>query len=267
MTGKTDKPYTLDGITYYRETPTNRVIHDGAKFFAFIQIVNDNVFSQHFVKEGVRPVSGRRPGWGRESTYREVQPMDVGNARWEMKFYTFPPEAIEPHLSDLTIEEKRAHWLPDFYGNYLGLIVTERAKAVIEELDLGMNYFFPMSIKIRETGQGLGEPRFYWRPRREIDFSLLRSGEEHGPLLSTPYVAGSPFSDAEIAWELANNERLRDFLADIPFWNLSHGLVEFGMSPGVFKRLKQELFTGLIEIEGTDPLDEDFDHNQNIGCF
>jgi len=173
-------------------------------------------------------------------------------------------KAIAPHLSNISIRHERAHWYADFSATHLALIVTERARDCIEELDPGMNYFFPMVITVRETGDPLPDKRYYWWPRRELRYNLP---DPHGPLRKVPYRVDSPFGDSEVAWELTNNEKLREFVSSLPFWAMATNNFNFAMTPSVFTRLKAERFTGLIEIEGENRRAAGFDHNRNIGHY
>lgn len=264
MTTQTDESLTVDGVTFYREEPSAEVIHQDAKFFVCTHPINDDAFWTEYENEETRSLSRIREGWGNDSPYRKHIDLDVGNQRWEMFEYTFPPEAIAPHLSNISISHERAHWYADFSATHLALIVTQRARDCIEELDPGMNYFFPMTIAVRETGELLEDQRYYWKPRRGLRYDFPKP---HGPLHEVPYRASSPFANSEVAWELTNNEKLREFVGDLPFWTMEKNNFNFAMSSSAFKRLKAEKFTGLLEIEGKNRLAANFDQNRNIGHF
>lgn len=264
MTSQKDEPFTVDGVTFYREEPTTEVIHQDATIFTFNHTTNDAAFWTEHENKEIFPVSIVEKGWGRDSPYRKQIDIDVGHPRWEMFEYTFPPEAMAPHLCNISIRHERAHWYADFSATHLALIVTERARDCIEELDPGMNYFFPMVITVRETGEPLPEKRYFWRPRRELKYNLP---DPHGPLRKVPYRPSSPFGDTEVAWELTNNEKLRELVSNFPFWAMETNNFNFAMSSSVFKRLKAEKFTGLLEIEGESRRAAGFDHNRNIGHY
>ncbi|RED18657.1 hypothetical protein [Pontivivens insulae] len=274
MTAKytpTDEPIKIGGIDgtkveYYREIPTADVIHKNAKFFAFT--VSTNQVAPHRDYGSVKSdwVDWMKPGWGMDSPFRKRIEMPEPQPLWDAYLYDFEPKDIGPYLQDFSVNGARAHWVPDIWTAVNGLIVTERARNVIKELDPGLSYFFPMTITITETGEPLPERRFYWKPRRTFDFWDSLGGKSLGRL-TKPFSAGCAFGRLEVAWQLTNNEVLRDHLASLPFWTLEPDNSNFGMRPDVFARLKSELFTGLIEIVGDNRNAPGFDKNANIGVF
>lgn len=260
----TDEPYTVDGVTFYKEVHSPNVVHQDARFFAFTKSTNDDAFFRKFANDDAFAISYIEPGWGHDSPYREQLTLPSGLDRWSRLRYTFPPAAIAPHLSDFTVKGERSHWFADFSSTYYGLLVTARARVAIEELDPDNHYFFEVNITIEETGDPLPERRFYWKPRNVMRF---KHSKPQGPYFRPPFRSGGAFSDTEVAWELKHNEKLRNYVADLPFWTLDWDQFNFGMSPRVFQSLKSEGFTGLVEIDGEDYFADDFDRNANVGYF
>ncbi|MEL7470389.1 MAG: hypothetical protein AAFN27_18185 [Pseudomonadota bacterium] len=184
-----------------------------------------------------------------------------------MTYYTFPPEAIAPHLSDIVINPERAHWFPDIFAVHLGLIVNAAVRAVIEELDPDNNYFFPLNVYVDGDTDPLPEARFYWKPRRQLNFTARKQVDAHGNLYETPFEPGLTFANEQLAWELKFNEPVREFIATLPFWTSGPDLFGFGMSVDVFRRLKSEKFTGLLELTSDNRNSKDFDRSHNVGYF
>lgn len=182
-----------------------------------------------------------------------------------MEMITCPPEAMAPLLSNFSVEADYADWVPDIWSSHLALIVTAKVRQVIEELDPGFHYFYPMTIRVTQTGDPLPEEHFYWVPRRRMFFRPDREG-------ATPPGAWSAwedggFSNRQNVWEYINNTALRSFLGELPFWTEGLKTFSFAMSKPVFHRLKQEGFTGLLELECEDRYDEDCDRSHNVGHF
>jgi len=260
----TDKPYSVDGVTFYKEQQSPAVIHTSAKFFAFVQPTNDDVYFTKYKDQNTHSISYIEPGWGHDSNYRVRLSLPAGMEKWSRLRYTFPPEAIAPYLSDITIKGERAHWYPDFGATVQSLLVTERAKQAILDLDPGNHYFQPARVTIAETGKPLPEQRFFWKPRNVMRFDHRAPSRN---LFRPPFRPGGAFWNAQIAWELKFNEALRDYVSRLPFWALDQDQFNFGMSPDVFRSLKAAGFTGLIEIVGDNYYADDFDRNANVGHF
>lgn len=263
----TDEPYSVDGVTFYKDPGSTEVIHKDAKLFCFTKPINHNVFWYKTDNPDLNPLSSLQRGWEKGSPYRAVSSLSGEIEHWTQHQYTFPPEAIAPYLPDIAVAGARAHWHGDVQGTVYGLLVSEKAKVIIDDLDPDGSYFFPMSLTIQETGEPLGGAHFYWKPRREFRFQRRKGADIGGKTLDTPFAPGSAFWDAQIAWELSHNVALRHYLQGIPFWTLNTDNGNFGMSPEVFGRLKAEGLTGLIEIVGENYNAPDFDRNSNVGHF
>lgn len=263
----TEETRVVDGVTFRKEKPTATTRPVDAKFYVFTHSSLDGVFVREFVNDQVRLVSMLRPGWGPGSQHWTDLPIAPDVGHWKMRYYTFPPEAIAPHLSDFAIDEARADWYPDISATHLGLIVTEEVRAVIEGLDPGSSYFFPMQIRIIETGDPLPGTRYYWKPRREMVFTAWTGRPGVNPVLTNKFPPGSSFSNDQTAWEFANNQPLREFLGQLPFWTMGPRHFGFAMSPTAFRTLKAELFTGLLEMTADGYDSPDFDFSCNVGYF
>lgn len=260
----TKEEYILrEGIRFRKEVPSTEIKQD-AIFYAFIQPTLNGAVSQ-FYEQDVRMLSARRPYWGPESPYRirvEIPP-EIGP--WHMELITCPPEAIMPMLSNFSVEGAYADWVPDIWSSHLGLIVTAPVRQLIEENDPDFHYFFPICIRVAETGDALPEERFYWVPRRRIWFwrdpeAAMPPGE------SAAWIEGG-FSGLHEVWQYRHNSALRDFLAELPFWTEGLATYSFAMSRPVFRQLKSKKFTGLLELECKDKYDEDCDRSHNVGHF
>lgn len=181
-----------------------------------------------------------------------------------MELLDFPFDVIEPYLTDISIAEERADWFPDFYATMNSVIVTARARHVIKTLDPGFSYFYPITVRVTETGDPIPGERFHWIARRRMN-DIVPSRPDPRPSMFPVWWGGGIFSGSRRKWEFQNNPALRDFLKNLPFWGLSVSFGSFAMSSPVFKRLKSELFTGLVELECDDRYDEECDRTPNVG--
>ena len=190
-------------------------------------------------------------------------PEEVGE--WRLEILTAEPEDFAPFFTDIRVRRDRWHWMTDVTeGNKL--MVRPAVKAVIEELDEEMNYFFPMKVFDRDTGELISDEYHYWIPRRRLWFEPKKSLKERwdeGKRETVPFVGA--FSDVEKVWEFQNNAPLREFLGKLAFWGLSGSLSDVAFSNPVFHRLKSEGFTGLVENTATGHWDRNY--FQNIGHF
>jgi len=84
VTPQKEKPFTVDGVTFYREEPTTEVIHQDATIFTYNHSINNDAFWTEYENEAIFPVSIVEKGWGRDSPYRKQIDIDVGQPRWEI---------------------------------------------------------------------------------------------------------------------------------------------------------------------------------------
>ncbi|MEO1611981.1 MAG: hypothetical protein AAFU55_06470 [Pseudomonadota bacterium] len=255
------KPVRIEGTTFRLEVPDGIVKRD-ALFYVFSNGGPNVPLEVQFLDDYVhKRFSPRTEGWGYDSPYRVWTDVAADIGEWKLEILTFPPEAFAPFYADVSVRGDRLGWLSDIHAGSMEM-VRPAVRAIIEELDPGMNYFFPMKIFNRDTGEVVSDEYSYWLPRRRMWFRPKDrpTGERR---LGMPFEG--PFSSDAEAWELIHNHALRRFVGEFPFWGLDWELTAPAMSASAYRHLKAEKFVGLQEITSTGVYDRDF--NQNIGCF
>lgn len=247
------------GATFILEEPTRAVLRD-ALFYVMFRSTTGPVMDMEFNRSYAQ-FSVLHEGWGKDSPHRQWQDLPEEIGEWQLEILTFEVDDYAPFLTDVRVRRDRWHWMTDVSeGNHV--MVRPAVKAMIEELDGAMNYFIPMKVFDKDSGELISDEYHYWIPRRRFWFlPSLRRGD--GQRLSMPFTGA--FSDEDVAWEMRNNRALRSYLVKIPFWGLSTDLFDIAFSSDAFRRLKSAGFTGLVENTATAMWDQDL--NQNIGHF
>ena len=272
---KTDEPIKVGDVVYRREIPTPDVAHKDARFFVYTFPYMDGGHFDVLDPLDTWIVDSGSKGWGNDSAFRRVEPIPDLGEDWQLCTYDFSYSDIEKYLPDFSVRADRAHWFADIYATAFGIVVSEKVRHAIEELDPSNSLYFPVNITVQGTGQPIEGDRFYWRPKREILYNLnknehrLREVENyrraHGP--------NSGFKNKIVLYELHTNNQVRDYLATIPFWTFGYTDTftfanwVFGMSAPVFASFKSRLITGLREAVGDNYDDEDFDKSCNVRAF
>jgi hypothetical protein len=257
-----------DGLVYRycKEIPSPEVKKDSL-IYVFTTAHQGKVLGQNYerdVKSILVEAGPDSPKWRIGSPYTPAVDLPPQIKGWRMELLDFPFDVIEPYLTDISIAQERVDWLPDFYATMNSVIVTARARHIIETLDSGFSYFYPTTVRVLETGDPIPGERFHWIARRRMN-DIVPSRPDPRPGMLPVWWGGGIFSDSKCIWEFHHNAVLRGFLKDLPFWGLSVSFGSFAMSAPVFKRLKSELFTGLVELECDDRYDEDCDRTPNVG--
>lgn len=253
----------VDSVRFHKETPSTDVKKD-ALFYAYFRPALDGAFKLKYDREWTN-LSAQRPGWNAGSSYRVPVELPPELDPWHMELITCTPAAMEPLLSDFSIDGAYADWVPDIWASYHALNVTASARHVIEKLDPGFNYFYPMTIREIGTGDPLPGERFHWVPRRRLFVPYQRDAD----LTQGQFAVweGGRFSNMKYVWQYNHNQDLRAFLADLPFWAEGFSTFSFAMSRPAFRQLKSKAFTGLLELECEDRYDDRCDRSHNVGHF
>ena len=253
-------PVVIDGITFRPETPTREPQRE-ARVYAFLDGGPSIPLQFDWSMDGKEDFAPRANGWGANSPHRAKQALPDEIGEWEFEILTFPPEAFERFRSDVTIVAERSGWLSDFLqGSFV--MVRPAPRTVIDALDPDMNYFFPINVLDRDTGDLITGEYCYWVPRRRLWF---RPKERRGSDKRLHRVSSYGLGRADVAWELANNTPLQNLLGTLPLWTLGAQNIFPAMSAHLFRRFKEEGFTGLPEVMTEDGDERDF--SQCIGHF
>ncbi|SPJ31091.1 hypothetical protein [Falsiruegeria mediterranea] len=249
----------LDGHDFILEEPSREVIRE-ALFYVYYASTTGPVMEIEWVRD--YPQFGpRNEGWSKDSPHRVWHDLPEEVGEWRLEILTAEPEGFAPFFTDIRVRRDRWHWMTDITeGNKL--MVRPAVKAVIEELDKEMNYFFPMKVFDRDMGELISDEYHYWIPRRRLWFEpeVFKRSDR---VVDMPFVG--PFARIDTAWELTHNQALRAMAAEYPFWGLSASLTDVAFSNPVFHRLKSEGITGLVENTATGHWDRNY--FQNIGHF
>ncbi|WP_095589074.1 hypothetical protein [Actibacterium ureilyticum] len=247
------------GATFILEEPTRAVLRD-ALFYVMFRSTTGPVMGMEFNRDYAQ-FSVLQEGWGKDSPHRHWQDLPAEIGEWQLEILHFDIEDFAPFLTDVRVRRDRWHWMTDISeGNHA--MVRPAVKAVIEELDREVNYFVPMKVFDKDSGDLISDEYHYWIPRRRFWFlPSQRRGDDQR--MTVPFTGS--FSRTDAAWELANNTALREYVKNIPFWGLHIRLSDIAFSSSAFHRMKSEGFSGLVENTATAMWDQDL--NQNIGHF
>lgn len=256
----TPDPVVIDDIRFLPETLARKPMRD-ADIYAFLDGGPSIPLQIKILRDERERFAPRADGWGKDSPFRKNVPLPDGIGEWEYEHLTFPPEEFARFNTDITIQGDRVGWLSDFLKASF-VMVRPKQRVLIEELDPGMNYFFPMKVFNRDTGDLVSGEYCYWVTRRRMWFRPKAVVPIDRRLRA---VSSDGLGRMEVAWELKNNPILKNFVSNLPCWTLGSDNIFPAMSAVLFRRFKAESSTGLPEIETTKFLDRDF--SQCIGHF
>ncbi|MCI5097306.1 MAG: hypothetical protein MRY77_13400 [Rhodobacteraceae bacterium] len=244
---------------FRRDVPDGSVKQDALLYVTYTNPYPEFVALEE--KRDLPSLSARLPGWGKDGPYRRKSKIP-GLQDWHME--TFEPDdvGVAPVLGDFTINADRADWMPDLFIWFPLAIVRGRVREFLMDTDPDGSLFWPTRLFVEETGQELAGPFFQWMPKRRL-FLDAKFRAPVDRMVDKPF--GGPFGAHAEASELTHNSILREFVQRIPLFG-----IEFTNYPAynapMFKALKAERFTGLIERDHDDWLQKD-DKNWNIGHF
>lgn len=133
--------------------------------------------------------------------------------------------------------------LPDFFGWPPFGIVSDRARHLLEEIDPDGSIFFDVEITT-STGAPVPGPYFYWLQRNVM---VMYPDRATRPLKRQTLPFPGHFTIPNIAWQLAHNDALRQYLQNIPFWCLNLRFMMPAFNAPCFTQLKSAGLTGLVE--------------------
>ncbi len=248
----------VSGLTYTPEVPSFEPVHDAAFYITCAGGAHAPLGAKHANEVEVL-ISFHRQ-WGKDSPYRVKGEMPSEFPNWRHEILTLTPEEFGPFHTDVTIRDDRIEWLPDiFRGSHW--TVSERFKSVIEEIDPGWHYFFPVRILSESTKQTLRNDYFCWVPRRRFTYWPL---EEHGPDAEIYPNLMNPALRADSLYVLTTDEPTREFFRSIPVWGVGLSLDHVVYSAATFRQLKSSGCTGLVEhLDGAETLENPM---ATIGC-
>lgn len=225
------------------EVPSSSVRKD-AKFYPMMGGTLDGHLSYREIGETPYFPPVRDVSWipTNAKRFRDVAIPDVMAAHWEHKVLTVDPKELQPFAPKLRVNnDDLIEHLPDIHPWTPFMIVSERAKSVIEDIDPDTAYFFP--VEIFSSANEPVEKTFYWcvfRNRLYYENSTLGR-----PVVSVPFPG--IFGDAGMVYEMETYSEVQSHLEKFPFWGRSFFLGRACFSRSAFLRLKSELLTGLVE--------------------
>lgn len=225
------------------ETPTPRVQKD-AKFYPMMGGTLDGHLSYRKIGDATYfpPIGDTSWHPTNAKRFRDVAIPAVMSAHWKHKVLTIDPKEFQPFTPKLRVNnDDLIEHLPDIHAWPPFMIVSERAKAVIEDLDPESAYFLPAEI-FSESNTPI-KKSFYWcvvRNRLYYENPNLRRS-----VVNVPFPG--PFRDREMVYEIESVPEVQDYLGRLPFWGLGICLIMTCFSRSSFARLKSELLTGLVE--------------------
>jgi hypothetical protein len=244
---------------FRRDVPDGSVKHDALLYvtytcpyegFLALEKVSDSEY-----------LSAWEPGWGADGPYRKKSNIP-GLPNWRFELFEPDDAGIAPFRNEFTIPDDRADWMPDVFQWVTFPIVRGRVREFLEDTDPDGSLFWPTRIFTSETQQELPGPFFQWLPKRHL---FLDSDFTAAPDRAVRKPFGAPFGAYAEASELTHNRVLREFVQELPVFCMHFAMYPAYNAP-MFKALKAERFTGLIERDHDDWLQKD-DKNWNIGHF
>jgi len=148
----------LDGHDFILEEPNREVIRE-ALFYVHYASTTGPVMKIEWVRD-YSQFSVRNEGWGKDSPHRVWHDLPEEVGEWRLEILTATPEDFAPFLTDIRVRRDGWHWMSDVMTGSK-LMIRPAVKAVIQELDGEMNYFFPMKVFDRDTGELISDEYHY----------------------------------------------------------------------------------------------------------
>jgi hypothetical protein len=225
------------------ETPTPRVQKD-AKFYPMMGGTLDGHLSYRKIGDATYfpPIGDASWHPTNAKRFRDVAIPAVMSAHWRHKVLTIDPKEFQPFAPKLRVNnDDLIEHLPDIHPWVPFMIVSERAKIVIEEFAPNSAYFFPVEI-FSQTSKPIEKP-FYWCVVKNRLY--YRNSTLGRSIVSVPFPGY--FSDGGLVYEIETYPEIQNHLDALPLWGLGLRLGTACFSQSLFKHLKSELLTGLVE--------------------
>ena len=191
---------------------------------------------------------------------RHVLPREIG-PHWEYKRFVASADQVARFSPDLVLmgNDFLADHIPDIQAWPPWAIVSSRAREMLEDIAPDASLFITVNIHRKSGGLVPGE-HHYWIIR---DRFFLREERATEPLPMKRLPFSGPFAFPDVAWQLLNNQPLREFLREFPFWGYGSAFMDLAFNQGTFVRLKKAGLTGLVE--STAEYAADVEYYESIG--
>ena len=165
------------------------------------------------------------------------------NHRWQHFRLNWEWNDVSPHVSDLRItNDAMIPHIPDISAWVFASIVSDRARQILEGIAPDASYFFPLQLYAQDNSPI--EKKVWWWVVRDR-FYYDQGGLVDQPIVSLPFPG--PFSERMMAYDLINNEGVREHLLKFPFWGCNKRLGRVAYRHDTFRTLKAARLTGLVE--------------------
>lgn len=238
MTEKTTK-MKVGGKTYVREEPSTTV-----KKEALCYVMYRSPFEGFMSFEPTTPhgTLSQFPLQGRSKLESKLGP-------WDLQVFESSASELEAVglIHEVAVRDERADWMTDIALSFPMSLVRKDVKEFIEEFDPQGSLFFPTRIIGRDSKKEIeGGPYFQWMPKRRL-FLPLDYKAPPGSVIPETFVDGKFGADGPL-YQFQNNPLLREWMSKTPCFSVGFDY-QVGFNAALFKALKSEGFTGLVERE------------------
>lgn len=185
----------------------------------------------------------------------------MGLGSWWHEIFECDQSALTDFLTDFDVDDDRIDWLTDIFLWTPFSVVSARVREFFEDTDPDGHMFFPVKLFAKKSGKELPGRYFTWIPKRRLFFT----GDIDAPLENKVIKRwDGPFALSTYATELTRNQPLRAFANSLNTFCIGFR-PSTAFNSTTFHALKAEKFTGLVEREIDDDIDDD--PTWNVGHY
>ncbi len=243
----------VGGTTYHREVPDGRLLREAAIYVMYSNSLQEFLSLERV--ENIKRFSPHLDGWRDLGPHRKLQDMPK-IPFWHYEIFETDAAGVQASRTDYLITDDRADWLTDIFCWTPFTVVREKVRDFLEDTDPGGNAFFPVKIFTKESREELPGQYFNWLPKRRL-FPSIDLVPQSDVVVRKPY--GSDFGGRKVASEFQFNTELKHFAKELPSFGINFGF-QAAFNADLFKALKAEKFTGLVERKHCDPNKRDNKH-------